>query len=496
MDWKRFHTYAARVQQLRYTPRVPVSRRDLLQPRKPISREVLKTVAHYRTRLEVLPNLRSLVWLPMDPSPHLYDAEHLTWKDVDACLFMHQRITSFKAYIPEFSNTRNYRSRFMADIPRRLPNLTKLHLTSRIRATDIDTDLACLVSDLKNLEDITLSPFYLTSAVAVSLAPLTRLKVIDVTSTSLCLHTCLNVPGFSLTVPMGSFAGLRRLSLFAYYEDVATFLGNPVGLHSLTVDSEHILETARSLHTLLSAVCNSIPQLQDLSLICIQDPSFVSRHLDLKLDGESGHDHENGVINLETLRPALLLSNLTSFKIDHARTLDLSIADISLIAASMPQIETLVLNVGQINFHEARFGLEVLLAVGGYCKRLKHFGVFLDATRPINSLSSTRISSPWSKARSHRRSPAIRCLLPKHARLTHLHGYRLARALSPKISCKRSLCSCHLFYPLKLSTTSNLAGIMEASSKVVRFLLSQVSKILIYICYCVRSEFECGAIHF
>ncbi|KAF5313066.1 hypothetical protein D9619_003845 [Psilocybe cf. subviscida] len=215
MQWQRFNKYATIIRKLVYAPNSP------RLPLKLLSQKAMVQISHTRTRLEVFPNLNTLVWRPHSSAA---DAELGSPTLNDGLLFMHSAVTDFT-----FSHLNGHvepdANHFLRDIQLHMPNLTQLSRHTSQPVALLESGLCSLVKHLHAVTIMPLPAYYLTSRVAEALSVLPSLRVMVVghgkPEDVYPEHPSL---AFRPVLPPNSFKAMRNLSVKMHAADATKVL--------------------------------------------------------------------------------------------------------------------------------------------------------------------------------------------------------------------------------------------------------------------------------
>ncbi|KAF5312783.1 hypothetical protein D9619_003857 [Psilocybe cf. subviscida] len=234
-EWKQFDRYALRVRKLVYSPQDPdceqvYQGRDAI----PLSRRLFDDIARTRTRMDVFPNLHTLLWMSpiyktyprtrqSRPVPVVIMPEPERVGPWDATVFMHPRVKTFAFHLPTFlehtyppptlsfpypnshrlTETQfvSARGHFLSDIASRMPALRTLDLRTSLRASSpshpdsdsefsssfdpetqpptLQDDLGALLLSLSALHKLILPRFFFTTRIAEAASRLPNLGVVE-----------------------------------------------------------------------------------------------------------------------------------------------------------------------------------------------------------------------------------------------------------------------------------------------------------------------------
>lgn len=370
-DWERFKKYSSRVKSFRY---------DCANAKttKTISRDVLHAIAQTRPISHVFPNSKQLIWRPRLSNLHRHP-DH-TWKDTDALLFMHPGIESFKLRL---LNASVARTRFLSDIPYRMPNLTHIEVTTKLQFSSVDDDLCRLVTELPQLKWVTLPACYLSARLFEALSKLSALEKLDDEYAEESLPGQPYIPALPPLEPIdirGGFDSLHYLEVMRTYDDASSLVRHTPKLKTLYVASKHVWETAQSLQTLLDVASDRCKSIEDIYFISMPDRHSLRSRLGQMLGSNSASIPP---ITFKTLQPLTQMPALVELDIADTAALTMSLSELETLLSSLPHLKALHLNPSPLRLNESSFGLEIIPAVGRHCKEIQEFSAFFDATRPI-----------------------------------------------------------------------------------------------------------------
>ena len=324
----------------------------------PLHQSIFDTLARTRTTLNIFPNIHTFHW----QNPNL-----------DLCiLFMHPNIRHFSFVLPINFISDSPRP-FFLEITSRMPHLTNFDIRSTVPMRAIETDMITLIEQLPKLKKITFPQFYLTTKIAEALSRLLHLEIIEFQyQPEQGYGDLVDVTPFTPNFTEGAFPSLWDHSMTTTIDDAARFINtkfSPVNLIMLFIESRFI-ETPHSIYNFLSVVAENCQLLKSLVLISLRDPIIIS-DIDLATDDE---------ITLDVLKPILKLPSLSMIDLVHQHRLALTQVDIELLAASWPSLETLILNNEPVHLSRSNLTLKALFPFAKHCPKLRHLGLFLDAT--------------------------------------------------------------------------------------------------------------------
>lgn len=351
-----------------YAPTVEATSQKLL------SHEVMAQISLTRTRLDILPNLNTLVW-----RPHSSAANSSTGSPTlnDGLLFMHSAVTNF-TFSHLNATAEPYANYFLGDIAPRMPHLTHLNFHSSEAVAKVESGICDLVKGLHGVTTIRLPAYYLTTPVAEALSVLPCLRVLVVghgrPEDTYPIQPNLE---FRPVLLPSSFKSLKNLALNMHVADarkvISTIPSSP-GLGLLFV-MFRTTNPPLDIRKLLEACAQTQRTIRYLTLI--PDRSSIRRDLT---------EGDRGSLEFPHLMPLMQLTMLNQLTIDHPSPLFLSVADVTSIVNSLPLLQSLRLNPEPVHPQTSPLGLDVLAVIARNCPLLVNLGLFVDATLPTESI--------------------------------------------------------------------------------------------------------------
>jgi len=280
-------------------------------------------------------------------------------------MFMHENVKHFVVTLPDqMHQPISCVSSYFDDVTFRMPMLTHLELRdNREMRHGMEHGVLDLIHGLPNLHVIVLPPFYLTSIVIGGLSLLSNLAEIN--------HTYDEYMGEILepSLAEGAFPSLHHLAIITSFSNATEFLKFPFfpsNLAVLQIKSFHF-EKSSEVHMLAVTIAENCRLLTNLCLWSFRNTKDIL--------GEAP-------ITLDTLRPLLSCSKMTTFEIVHQMQLFLQLEDIEEIASKWPSLDTLILNITPVLHlpRESQLTLRSLLPFARHCLRLQHLGLVLNAS--------------------------------------------------------------------------------------------------------------------
>ncbi|KIL63073.1 hypothetical protein M378DRAFT_107697 [Amanita muscaria Koide BX008] len=406
-DWKRFERYSRRVRRLCY-------RSQDTGAKGPLAQSMFDDIARTRTSFAILPNMHTLEWEGQ----------------ISLCvMFMHPNVRRFTVRLPPVSDPISVDASlaslasdssqtsvsqlpstlitsFFADIVDRMPNLTYLNLRLAFPMSRIASDVTKLLRGLPRLKKFGMPRYCVTTEVMNALSKLEFLGSVEFQYTE--EQGCgdpEDVTEFEPTPEEGAFPALWDLSLAVGYRNFARFINAsfaPTNLRCLHLDS-HFFEAPEDIKSLLVILSENCQLLHTLALISRVDVQNVGLDLD---------PADELCITSDCLKPLLKFSNLVSFELVHSNPVYINQNDIEELAEQWPSLESLMLNNEPGFINHTCLSLEALLPFARHCPRLKHLGLFLNASTLGQSYQSTPTSSltPTKLIRPPSNPPRFKCL--------------------------------------------------------------------------------------
>ena len=370
-DWRRFQRYARRVRNLSYFR----DRTDMKSPY--LGGRVLDEVARSRTTLNILPNLSSLEW-------HSDETRH-------AVVFMGQNVRRFSVFLHK---SQHYPlSDFFKDISARMPSLTHLDLAFEFSVRDIEADLIGLISELPQLEKLTLPSYCFTSKIteALSLLP--------------CLETLqfefydrqgkgdpADIIIFAPRLHEGAFPALVDLNLSAHLSDITHFITSPYAPSHLTSLYIHLpsVVSPSTVNEYITAVAENCKLLQKL---------YIDLFIPPVPEGHFPHPAQRHAQSLTwaDLRPILLCTHLQVLEVTWPSPFHLTQDDVEELASSWPSLQILQLNCLSnpiLSLDQPTLTLRALIPFAAHCPELEELGLDVDTNA---ALLTDDVSAPPPK---------------------------------------------------------------------------------------------------
>ncbi|KAI5999148.1 hypothetical protein EDD15DRAFT_2160959 [Pisolithus albus] len=346
-DWARFQKYARRVRCLRFNS----------DSRDGAAEAVLDEVARTRTSIEILPNLRELVWMCHDLC------------DLQRCLlFLHGRLRHLT--VPMWSDLAKP-SPLLANIWARAPNLHTLRLHIDESDMQLFDHIQVIAQNLHHLRKIVLSEFHFTSEVIQELSRMPNLGVIEFQhDLAMGPGNPKNVEQFAPVLADGAFPALYDLSLTARIDDLERFFQSPfapVNITTLYVNS-YARHSAAEVQSFLSTLSQECKRLSRLHVML----------LNKEINQTTCTEDEQ--LSFCTLQPLFAFSDLTWFEVIHKYPLRITQDEMEELAMRLPSLEALELNPEPLFTRNPTLDLEVLLPFAHHCPKLRHLGLFVHAT--------------------------------------------------------------------------------------------------------------------
>ncbi|RDB18715.1 hypothetical protein Hypma_014661 [Hypsizygus marmoreus] len=291
-------------------------------------------------------------------------------------LFLQPSILRFSVRLPDLGVAQGYLCviQVIETIPKRMPHLVYLEITSRNLSVEALLTLHQVVGDLQNLETLILPSYCVVGDIIDVLALHERIREIkskDIQGGG--LHRRLVGAGRwgqPYLFPE-SYQALEFLTFCADAQSATKFLEDPhfpSGIGGLHLEMP-IRESASTVASLFQIVQQTCPCLEDFRF---SDAAFAP---------DPGSPH---FLPYRTFVPILSYPTLTVLHVHHHRALPWTEGQLMELARSLPLIESLRLNESPLEAHvQPSVPFPILLAFAQHCPNLKCLGLFLDASSPF-----------------------------------------------------------------------------------------------------------------
>ncbi|KAI8970738.1 hypothetical protein BD414DRAFT_427415 [Trametes punicea] len=374
-DWQRFQRYSARVRLLRHDQRYVRSSAERAKRYMPLHSKVFDDLSATCPYSAVFPNLQSLTWFSCAPARQ------------DLCVtFMHRRVRhlGLKLYRSDPQST----TAFLNEICTRCSGVISLDLRFNEPMRYLENDVLPLIQGLRQLEQVSLPIFSLTSRLLTELSRLKHLTTISLG------HPAQAQPGdrgdvtdFSPTISEESFVALRSLGFSATLLDAMRLLSTTSFPSRLTRVHLKSIEIATSavLRDFFCAVQERCTALVDLSVDYIIAPDSP-----LTFPPSLIHDRPT----IATFRPLFSSRSIRVFEFRWDYALDLTDDDMEEFAGSWRTLESLQLNPEPVpEPSRPSLSLRALIPFAKYCTNLRFLALHIDAREPPDVSSLPRSPS-------------------------------------------------------------------------------------------------------
>ena len=327
-----------------------------------LSPEVFDEMSRSRAHLNMLPNLRSLVWL----TGSVERMRH-------SLLFQHENITSFTIRLHK---THSYTlSTFFEEVLSRMPNLEGLDLRFRFPVREVEHELMELLAGLTMLKRVVLPVYTLTSRILKQLSIHHHLETIQFEYMDFQGSGDIqDVLDWNPQLEEGAFPALWDLSLSTKLPAITKFINNgfaPPNLKSLYI---HVLAAVpvETLSHFLEVLSNNCTQLTHLYLDFFTAATIPAT------------PKEWPRLDWAALRPLLGFPRLVSLELRWDHPLDISLGDLEEMASKWPNLETLLLNCEPMDMSAPpALDLRALLPFARYCPKLTQLGLYMNASNDV-----------------------------------------------------------------------------------------------------------------
>ena len=374
-DWSRFMLYARRVRKFAYE--------DLGQTPQ-INAASLTEISETRTNLSLLPHLREFTYATVFTGHRRF-----------AVLFMNESVRRFNFRLdtgPEPLRP------FLDNIPARMPHLTTLDLRTSRHASSIEDDFVHLLGELPRLEKVVVPPYHITSRVTETLAKLPNLGVIEF---QYLLYQGIgdkaDVEDFNPTISRDGFPALWDLSLSAHLSQFIPVVVDTLAPAAKNLTSLYIhaisVENEASVRQYLTILGENFPLIKSIYVEALPGPIMSAQWQEMEPEFE--------VLTLDTLKPLLDCSHLTTFELMYPIPLRLTLDDLETLTKRWPTLEVIDLNrepvvLGSAMGTRSDLTLRALLPFARNCPNLRKLGLYLNATE-ADLPSVSDIPRPFTK---------------------------------------------------------------------------------------------------
>ncbi|KAI5119249.1 hypothetical protein M0805_008800 [Coniferiporia weirii] len=326
-DWKRLNSYATRVKKLSMTTSEMGHHNRL---KNTISNRVFTEVALSRPIVHILPQLEVL---------HVAVDIPTSWLRY-ALLFLHKSVSLVSLALPADDRNASATTRsLLNEIHGRSPEITELQLQIPSSVKNIENELCHLLSGLRHLERLFLSPCLLTTPVINSIALLPNLMTV---------RSLIPRSGGSVTDIMqfepprlnNAFMSLHILEMQGQLTMVNRFFSSkmfPLQLHTLIIDM--VAQNHPSdLRPCLDALAASCSRLSSLAFVLSRDP-FGTRNAE--------------PITAHALTPLICFPLLETFQLEFYEPVSMAddeLVDIIKMIEDLPEVEGYLEDMCSISF--------------------------------------------------------------------------------------------------------------------------------------------------
>lgn len=354
-DWNRFDKYARRVRALHV---VEHDNANLL------SKELFDEIARTRVSLNVLPNLRNLIWLTMQ-------VERMRF----SLMFMHHNITHFSVCL--LPTTDYPIATYLKEVESRMPYLTHLDFRFRFSVREVEDDLIHLFKGLPRLKKIIFPAYTFTSRIVEELSKLRDLDTVQfefMSPSGQGQGDPEDVMNFSPQLQKAAFPALVDLSVSGHLADATKLLTgswSPGRLTALYVHVcwGHLPETVTQFVSAVSETCHSLTRLYI---------DFFGEPTAYTAEAADDSPPSQARLSWQALRPILTCEKLVIFELRWNKPIAVSQDDLEEVALNWPSLETFLLNCEPMDVSIApSLTLQALLPFAEHCPNLVELGLYM-----------------------------------------------------------------------------------------------------------------------
>lgn len=316
--------------------------------------------------------------------------------------FMSSSVTELVWVMDEQDRPSPVRMRYRVDhILEIMPGITHLSIVANCLRGEFDEDLARLFSGLRNLQNLRLTRHMLSPSLfqaLMSLRDLSKIEIVyfddqtDPMDDDILAHPPDPSISWKVTAPIfeqPAFHSLHTLCIGLPDLDLArTLFHEPYlalsQLHSLRIFIAHPEQVrATHIHDFFVELVRATPALQELGLSMIFP-------LEEELDVNIAQTIDSATY--ATLQPLLCLK-LVWFVFEHTRVLDITDADVKVMAQSWPTMRFISLNRHPVVLHPSQLTVRSIASFARWCPCLEFLGIYINGERVQGEVEGVRVGS-------------------------------------------------------------------------------------------------------
>ena len=274
---------------------------------------------------------------------------------------------------------------YLSQVHARAPQVTHLEVGTDYSITEVQEEVLTLLSGFPCLVYLTVPLYCLTSILVSRLSTLRHLSSISFSKpVERRTGHPSDVAHWAPSLADGSFPTLHHLSMSAHLVHALDFVTSPFAPRHLTKLYVNVIaiDNPYVVRQLFTALVSHYPQLKDLYVDFIVGPDAPIVYPPPPLQSRPG---------IETLRPLLSSSSLTSFGFRWDYQLNLSQSDVEELASGWPRLESLLLNCQPIpEISGPLLSMNALIPFARHCPHLHQLGLYLNANVVPNRSPSPR----------------------------------------------------------------------------------------------------------
>lgn len=285
----------------------------------------------------------------------------------------------------------------------RMPGITHLSILANCLRGQFDAELARLLAGLPNLRSIRFTRHTLSPSLFHALMHHPDLREMDITDIDDLIETVddgVQLPDPSVAwkdatiiFQRPSYRPLRVLGIalpdlvlaHTLFHEPCFAISHLCSLRLFICHPAHVRET--HIRDFFAELARAAPSLQELGLSMI---FFLNEEFDAEIAKTIDS------VAYSTLQPLLRLK-LTSFIFEHTRALDITDADIEVLAQSWPAIRVLSLNRHPVVLEPSKLTMRSIISFARWCPQLETLGIYVDGGRPYGEVESIRFGPMMRK---------------------------------------------------------------------------------------------------
>lgn len=289
------------------------------------------------------------------------------------------------------------------NILERMPGITHLSILANCLRGEFDMEFARLLAGLQNLQSVRFTRHTLSPSLFQALMNHPELREMDIDDIDDLIEPADDdIQVFRLSVAwedatiifhQPSYHALRNFGIAlpdltlarTIFQDPYFDISHLYSLRLFISQPAHVREP--HIRHFFVELARAAPYLQELHLSMI----FI---LDEELDVAIAKTIDS--VAYATLQPLLTLT-LTSFIFEHTRVLDMTDADIEVVAQSWPTIRVLSLNRHPVVLDPSKLSVRSIISFARWCPQLQSLGIYVDGERTYGEAEGVRFGPMMRK---------------------------------------------------------------------------------------------------